>query len=74
MIYDSKFLKTLAEAVFGLECLAASSVFGGRAWNASRSNAALDTVKLKFIEGDNHCYELLQNSIESNQLNIFLFE
>lgn len=49
---DSKFLKTLAKDVFGMKCLAMSSVFGTCARNKTVVHEKLDTIKRKFMEGD----------------------
>lgn len=55
-IYDSKFIQLLAIDVFGQDCLARSSVFGGRSWNSSIQHAALDEVKKRFLQGNiNYC-------------------
>lgn len=52
IIFDSKYLKKLATDVFGLECLAESSVFGTRAQNANVQHGALDGTKLNFMRGN----------------------
>lgn len=49
--WDSKFLMMLAMDVFGEECLSESSVFGRLAWNSNVRHAALNKVKLKFVQG-----------------------
>lgn len=51
IIFDGKFLKMLVVDVFGIECLAASSVFGGRVWNSQSQHVALEKAKLKFSQG-----------------------
>lgn len=50
--WDSRFLMMLAKEVFGEECLSESSVFGGLAWNTNVRHAALNKVKLRFVQGD----------------------
>lgn len=60
-IYDSKFILMLALDIFGLDCLARSSVFGGRSWNSDIQHAALDKVKRKFLEGNVTICHLCQN-------------
>lgn len=52
ILYDSKYLKRLAVDVFGLECLAKSSVLGRSANNTTAQHAPLDAVKLGFMRGD----------------------
>lgn len=41
----------LAMDVFGLDCLAKSSVGGGRSWNSDVTHLPLDAVKTKFLRG-----------------------
>lgn len=52
VIIDSKYLKILAVDVFGLERLALSSVYGGRARNAQIQHEPLDGQKLQFVQGN----------------------
>lgn len=54
-IYDSKFVQLLSIDIFGRDCLARSSVFGGRAWNSNIQHAALDEVKKSFLQGNVTC-------------------
>lgn len=51
-IYDSKFIQLLAIDLFGRDSLARSSVFGGRSWNSNIQHAALDEVKIRFVQGN----------------------
>lgn len=51
VIFDSKFLKKIAVDVFGMNCLANSSVFGNKARNCGKQNVALDSDKLDFMRG-----------------------
>lgn len=63
-IYDSTFVNLLAKDVFGLDLMATSSVFGGRTWNSKVQHAALDTVKVKFLRGNNDYFLLsLRHSV-----------
>lgn len=50
--WDSKFLMMLAKEVFGEEHLSKSSVYGRLAWNSEVRHAALNKVKLKFVQGN----------------------
>lgn len=52
VLFDYKFLKRLAVDVFGLECLARSSVFGMQARNSTLQHVALDSTKLNFVRGN----------------------
>lgn len=57
ILYDSKYLKRLAIDVFGMDCLARSTVFGTRhGQNPSAHHRALDGTKLNFIRGNYFCY------------------
>lgn len=51
IIYDRKYLKELAKDVFGLECLAKSSVGGTPSRNGKKQHAPLNPTKLKFMRG-----------------------
>lgn len=51
IIYDRKYLKELAKDVFGLECLAKSSVGGTPSRNVKKQHAPLNPTKLKFMRG-----------------------
>lgn len=55
----------LAVEVFGLECLAASSVYGGRVWNSSSQHAALDEEKLRFAKGDFSIFVVVDTLLSS---------
>lgn len=61
VLYDSKYVKVLLKDVFGLECLAISSVGGTMARNQAVQHKALDPVKLDFIKGKQfsplYCYQ-----------------
>lgn len=51
ILFDSKFLKELLKDIFGMKCLASSSVGGGRARNADVQHKPLDFIELRFIRG-----------------------
>lgn len=61
-IYDSKFVLLLAIEIFGLDCLARSSVFGGRSWNSDVRHEALEEVKKTFLEGNVTICQSYQNN------------
>lgn len=71
-IYDSKFILLLAFDIFGLDCLARSSVFGGRSWNSDIQHTALDKVKKKFLEGNVTIFQMCQNYFRCAPANSFL--
>lgn len=51
IFYDRRYLKEMLKDVFGIKCLAASSVGGTPARNKAVQHQALHPVKLKFIRG-----------------------
>lgn len=52
ILMDQKYLGRLAVEVFGMECLAISSVYGMPARNSNVQHAPLDEKKLKFVRGN----------------------
>lgn len=51
VLSDSKFIKKLAVAVFGADCLKDSSVYGKQARNTFIQHQPLDEYKLNFTRG-----------------------
>lgn len=52
VLYDAKYLKSLAMDVFGRECLENSSVYGTPARNSKIQHKALDATKVNFVRGN----------------------
>lgn len=52
ILMDQKYLGKLAVEVFGIDCLANSSVYGMPARNANVQHAPLGEKKLKFVQGN----------------------
>lgn len=52
VLYDSKYLKKIAVDVFGMDCLAKSSVGGTFARSARIRREPLDVTKLNFVRGN----------------------
>lgn len=48
ILYDSKYVKLLANEVFGIECLKKSTVIGR---NPNKGFSPLDPTKLRFVKG-----------------------
>lgn len=70
---DRKYLRKIAEDVFGSECLAISSVLGNPARNANKQHAPLDTVKLDFVRGKLTVYPLIKSFFSDLLISSIMF-